>query len=253
MFEFFDTHCHIDFAQFDRDRKAVLQRAYDAGVRHIIVPGTSHSEQVKLPLESPIQFHFAVGLHPYFIEQHQVDDCRWLEQQLGSDPTLLVGEIGLDRTRPKYAWQLELFEQQIALAATYQRPVILHHRKTQADLLRVIDRYRSALPAVAGCLHAFSGSYEQGLEWVRRGFKLGVGGTITYPRAKKTRAACARLPLEALVLETDAPDMPIFGHQGERNEPASVADVFAALVELRTESPAHMAAQLWRNSQTLLR
>lgn len=250
----FDTHCHLDFEVFDADRNKVLGRAWQAGVRHILVPGTQRDfvESAHLVGDAQIQLHRAVGLHPYFIEEHKTQHIEAVEQQLKHDRSLLVGEIGLDRTCPDWDKQCAMFEQQVRLAVRYRRPLILHHRKSQSDLLGILSDYLDDLPRCRGVLHAFSGSSQQAEDWIAKGFKLGVGGTITYARAKKTRAAVAAAPLHGLVLETDAPDMPLAGHQGERNEPCRIADVFAALDELREESTAELANALWYNSMELI-
>lgn len=251
----FDTHCHLDFKVFDEDREEVLQRAWQAGVRHLMVPGThAHTwpSSEQLGAGSQVQIHRAVGLHPYFIERHKDVDVAWVEAQLRDDPKLLVGEIGLDRTCNEWEKQCSLFEQQLELAARYRRPVILHHRKTQSDLLAHLTSVLDGLPAIKGVLHAFSGSQQQAEDWIAKGFKLGVGGTITYERAKKTRAAIAAAPLAGLVLETDAPDMPLAGRQGQRNEPCRIAEVIRVLCELRKEPEEELRRVLWENSLALI-
>ncbi|WP_258241197.1 TatD family hydrolase [Pseudidiomarina homiensis] len=250
----FDTHCHLDFEVFDADREEVLHRAEQVGVQHILVPGTRRMEHFSPCFErgSHVQLHRAVGLHPYFITQHQTQDLNWVAKQLQHDKRLLVGEIGLDRTCPEWQKQCDLFEQQVQLAVRYRRPLILHHRKSQSDLLGLLTPYLAELPQCKGVLHAFSGSSQQAYDWIAKGFKLGVGGTITYARAAKTRAAIAEVPLSGLVLETDAPDMPLAGHQGRRNEPSRLADIFAALTELRQESASELRRKLWENSLELI-
>ncbi len=250
----FDTHCHLDFEVFDEDRNEVLQRAWQAGVRHILVPGTQQGDiaSVSLVHGTQIHLHRAVGLHPYFIQQHKPEHLARVEEQLKQDQHLLVGEIGLDRTCADWDKQCELFEQQVQLAVKYRRPLILHHRKSQSDLLGILTPYLEQLPSCKGVLHAFSGSEQQAQDWIAKGFKLGVGGTITYQRAQKTRAAIAHAPLSGLVLETDAPDMPIAGRQGQRNEPCCIAEVFQALQRLRDESRAELARALWDNSHQLI-
>lgn len=251
---FFDTHCHLDFAVFDEDREEVLKRAQQAGVRHILVPGTQQGNPASAALTrgSQIQLHRAVGLHPYFIQKHEPEHLEKVEEQLEQNQHLLVGEIGLDRTCSAWDQQCELFEQQVKLAARYQRPLILHHRKSQSDLLGILAPYLDDLPTCKGVLHAFSGSEQQAQDWTSKGFLLGVGGTITYERARKTRHAIAQVPLASLVLETDAPDMPLAGRQGKRNEPCHVANVVDALLELRSESRTTVVRALWENSQKLI-
>lgn len=258
-----DSHCHLDFSDFDVDRNEVMQRAQKQGVQAFVVPGvhTQQWQQLKrLVLEYP-QWVIGFGLHPYFISQHLAEksidaQLAQLETLLKSHPDVFVGEIGLDANQGQLEIQHNLLHQQLALAVRYQRPVVLHHYKTQVQLLASIkqanqEAKKQGLPALRGMLHAFSGSYEQGMEWVRLGFYLGVGGTITYERAKKTRSAISRLPLEALLLETDSPDMPLAGRQGQRNEPSYLVDTFQHLCQLRAEPREQIQTQLLSNTQGL--
>ncbi|HET8816901.1 MAG TPA: TatD family hydrolase [Pseudidiomarina sp.] len=247
MLPLFDTHCHLDFDDFTADRAAVLERALHAGVEGIMVPGTRAQAALEFP-STAIEIHRSFGLHPYFMEQHEKSDLQWLEEQLHRYAHAPVGEIGLDATCADFEAQQQFYQEQLALAARYQRSVILHHRKTQSELLAGIKKIRDQLPDCGGVIHAFSGSYEQAKQWIELGFKLGVGGTITYTRAQKTRTAIQSVELDALVLETDAPDMPIAGKQGQRNEPAYVAKVLASLVELREEDETTIRQRLWQSS-----
>lgn len=250
----FDSHCHLDFSAFDDDRRTVVQRAQQHHVAAIFVPGVSrrqslHTQWLTDCTDTEIIRGF--GLHPYFIEQHTPDDLDWLEQQLQLHPKACVGEVGLDATCSNYELQYRLFCQQVELASTYQRPLVLHHRKTQSELLRVIKQQRHCLPEHAGVIHAFSGSTEQANAWIALGFMLGVGGTITYQRAQKTRAAIRQANVHHLVIETDAPDMPLAGYQGRRNEPMRIAEVLQHLSELRDESRTLLATQTWNNAKRL--
>ncbi|CUA88356.1 TatD family hydrolase [Pseudidiomarina woesei] len=247
----FDSHCHIDFATFDADRKAVIENAYKRNVRALFVPGVTRSQSQQTAWLGDcdrVEVIHGFGLHPYFIAQHSDDDLQWLESQLQQDVHALVGEIGLDATCADYDRQYKFFCQQVELAADYHRPVVLHHRRTQPELLRVIKSMRTKLPDMPGVIHAFSGSVEQANEWIALGFMLGVGGTITYDRAKKTRAAIAQASVQHLVLETDAPDMPVVGFQGQRNEPGQLDKILNQLAQIRTESITELALQTWQNS-----
>lgn len=251
-----DSHCHINFDAFDHDRVAVVQRAARAGIHTLVVPGVSRKLSQSTEWQNDcgaVSIIQGFGLHPYFINQHQDTDLDWLATTLHGDPAAFIGEVGLDSTVDHYERQLVLFSEQLQLAIEYQRPLVLHHRRSQADLLRLIKPVRSRLPVVPGVLHAFSGSFAQAKEWVALGFMLGVGGTITYQRAQKTRRALAQIPIEFLLLETDAPDMPLFGYQGQRNEPAQAAQVLLELSELQQLPPAMLADIIWDNTQRLFR
>lgn len=250
----FDSHCHLDFSAFDSDRDSVVANAHANHVQAIAVPGVSRMQSVDerwLADVNDIAIYRSFGLHPYFVEGHCESDIDWLERQLQQYPQAAVGEIGLDATCPQYDLQYRLFCQQVELACRYQRPLILHHRKTQAELLRVIKPLRSKLPEISGVIHAFSGSVEQANEWVRLGFMLGVGGTITYSRAHKTRTAIAQVDMNHIVLETDAPDMPVAGYQGQRNEPKHIISILRQLALLRNQPAELLAEHCWHNTLKL--
>ena len=175
-----------------------------------------------------------------------------LEALMAQRPPKLVavGEIGLDlyRDDPQFDRQQALLEAQLRLAKRYDLPVILHSRRTHDTLAMLLKKH--ALPRT-GVVHGFAGSLQQAERFVQSGYKIGVGGTITYPRASKTRDVMARLPLSALLLETDAPDMPLNGFQGQPNRPEQVARVFASLCELRQEPADVIANALLDNTKAL--
>lgn len=149
---------------------------------------------------------------------------------------------------PQLSRQLALLNAQLKLAKQYDLPVILHSRRSHDQLASALRK--AALPRT-GVVHGFAGSLVQAQAFIRLGYYIGVGGTITYERAQKTRNVMAALPLSALLLETDAPDMPLAGFQGQPNRPERAANVFAALCELRQEAPQDIATQLFLNSQSL--
>lgn len=248
MIRLYDTHCHIDFNAFDDDREPMLRRAADSGVERLMVPGVSAAQWPQLIALAAHygNWRFGLGLHPWFIQQHEKQHVVQLEQRL-SQPTpglKAVGEIGLDATCEAPDFQKWLFVEQLKLAREHRLPAIVHHRKTLETMHPLIKQYGPE----SGVIHAFSGSYEQAMKYIDCGYKIGVGGVITYARAKKTRAAITKVPLSALVLETDSPDMPLCGHQGQRNEPARIKEVLSVLSELRELSTATLGDVLWRNS-----
>lgn len=232
-----DSHCHLDFPVFDEDRDAVLQRARDAGICRFLVPGVTRKSWPGL-LALATQYsswHFALGLHPYFIEQHEHSDIQALEHEIDKIDSSLsarffgIGEIGLDATCADLTKQKRLLQAQLQMAGDRNLPVILHHRKTLDIMVPMVKQ----AGVTHGIVHAFSGSLQQAEQWIDLGFKLGVGGVITYERAKKTRHAIANVPESAIVFETDSPDMPVSGYQGKRNEPARMKHVLAAYDELK--------------------
>ncbi|WP_025711750.1 TatD family hydrolase [Klebsiella sp. 10982] len=251
---FIDTHCHFDFPPFTADETASLERAAQAGVEQIIVPSIS-AERFNSVLALATRheaLYAALGMHPIVIEEHTEEGLAQLDALLAQRPPKLVavGEIGLDlyRDDPRFDRQQTLLEAQLRLAKRYDLPVILHSRRTHDKLAMLLKKH--ALPRT-GVVHGFAGSLQQAERFVQLGYKIGVGGTITYPRASKTREVMARLPLSALLLETDAPDMPLNGFQGQPNRPEQVARVFESLCELRPEPPETIAEEIMHNTRAL--
>lgn len=262
----FDTHCHLDLPELAADLQTHWADALAAGVQKILVPATEAARwpllwQLKQQLPA---IELALGIHPWWVESASVS-AHTMQSQLSvlddwcrQQPTICaVGEIGLDYAldwHPAPAQlqqrQLALFRQQLEIASQYQKPVILHHRKSQPALLAAL---KAARFTQGGILHAFSGSQAQAHTFLDLGFKLGIGGTITYPRAEKTRQTVSRLPADSLVLETDAPAIPLSGFQGQVNTPARLALVLQALALLRGEALPVLALQLWHNSVSALR
>lgn len=232
-----DSHCHLDFQQFDKDRKQVLENARAKGIEHILIPGTqAQGWQKQFHLAAQFsELSLALGIHPYFLQNASESDLIKLSDLLAQQPdsVVAVGETGLDfAVDIDKEKQQVFFECQLDLATKYALPVILHHRRSHNAIIRTLKRKHVSR---GGVIHAFSGSLQEALSYIEMGFLLGVGGTITYPRASKTRKVVSQIPLQHLVLETDAPDMPIYGHQGERNSPIYLQDVLRVLAELRNE------------------
>ncbi|WP_333011448.1 metal-dependent hydrolase [Kluyvera sichuanensis] len=251
---FIDTHCHFDFLPFTGDEEASIQRAAAAGVSKIIMPATEADNfpRVLALAERFSQLYAAIGLHPIVVERHGDESLAQLEAALALKPEKLVavGEMGLDlyRENPQFERQQYLLDEQLRLAKRYDLPVILHSRRTHDKLALHLKRHN--LPRT-GVVHGFAGSLQQAERFVQLGYKIGVGGTISYPRASKTRDVMAQLPLSSLILETDAPDMPLNGYQGQPNRPERIADVFTHLCSLRGEPPEEIASALLANTHAL--
>lgn len=251
---FTDTHCHFDFPPFVGDEAGSIARAAEAGVERIIVPAVDASRFAGIAaLAAQHQaLYAALGLHPIAIDRHEDAHLDQLESWLQRKPAKLVaiGEIGLDlyMENPAFARQEFLLDAQLRLAKQYELPVILHSRRTHDKLALHLRRHD--LPR-RGVVHGFAGSLQQAQAFIRLGYAIGVGGTLTYARASKTRNTLAQLPLEALLLETDAPDMPLHGFQGQPNRPERARLVWQTLCELRPEPPQAIAEALWRNTQSL--
>ncbi|HDL4147790.1 TPA: TatD family hydrolase, partial [Mannheimia haemolytica] len=206
--------------------------------------------------QKPENLVYGLGLHPLYIQQHQQQDLILLENLLSQqDPQCTaIAEIGLEKavsevsTPELWKKQCEFLEAQLSLAKKFNLPVNLHSRKSHDQLFVFLKK---AQLTKTGVVHGFAGSYEQAKRFVDLGYKIGVGGTITYERANKTREAIRKLPLESLLLETDSPDMPVFGFQGQPNRPERLLVTFNSLCELRTESPNLIAETIWQNSERL--
>ncbi|MCE0494297.1 TatD family hydrolase [Vibrio salinus] len=249
-----DTHCHFDFDAFSSSFSSELEEAINRGIRKLIVPsvGVQNWRRVEtLSEQYPGIIYHALGIHPYFLSS--VDERILTEFQSAVDrrqnSCVAIGECGLDATvNIPLEKQQDILTAQFDIAIKSSLPVILHSRKTHSQIAGMVRKY----PALSGgVVHAFTGSYQQAKVFVDLGLKIGVGGTITYPRANKTRQAISQLPLESLVLETDAPDMPVSGHQGMPNHPKYLQRILLSLTELRSEKATDVVKQLWINSHSL--
>lgn len=247
-----DTHCHLDFPVFDEDRARLLARARAAGVEQCVVPGVIADDWQRL-LSCCESFNLlpALGLHPCFLARHQDSDLGVLEQLLMQYPVVAVGEIGLDFfiPEPEPERQLALFEAQLKLAQRFNLPVLLHVRKAHDQVLALLRRYRLER---GGIVHAYSGSLQQAQQYLQLGFRLGIGGTLSYSRAKRLREIVTTLALESFVLETDAPDIPLADYRDEPNRPERVAEVAALIAQLRGEPLERVAEVTSRTAQALL-
>lgn len=250
--ELIDTHCHLDVAEFDPDRSAVLARARANGVAAIVVPGVlapGWDYLLRFCGGEP-DLYPALGLHPVYLEQHQQTDLAALERLLAGQRPVAVGEIGLDYfvTGLDRQRQQALFEAQLAMAQAANLPVILHVRKAHDPVLMTLRRIR----VPGGIAHAYNGSLQQAQQYIDLGFKLGFGGMLTYERSRRLRELARRLPAEAIVLETDAPDLTVARHRGSRNSPEYLPDCLAALAEARGESLEALACQTSANARDAL-
>lgn len=235
-----DSHCHLDFEQFDQDRIQVFERCFEKGVNGFIIPGVAFNQWQKLIAlcDTSPHLYFALGIHPYFIDAALPEHINELDclLELYKGSVKAVGEIGLDFYLPdgeKHNKQIYYFERQLALATKHQLPVIVHHRKSHNQIIQTLKHQKFAN---GGVVHAFSGSQQQANSYIDMGFKLGIGGTVTYPRGSKTRDVVANLPIEHILLETDSPDMPLSGRQGKRNSPEYLPEIAQHLAELTGKS-----------------
>lgn len=250
--QLFDTHCHLDVEDFDADRAQIIARCKALGMVGMVVPGIHMAGLpglIGLCAQEDI-LHPALGLHPIYLDQHKPGDVEALAALVEQARPAAIGEIGLDYYVQGLDPQRQqtLFEAQLAIARDADLPVVLHIRKAYDQVLATLRRLR----ITKGIAHAFSGSLQQAQQFIDQGFRLGFGGTVTYERSTRIRRLARELPLSAIVLETDAPDIPTANHRGERNSPEYLPEVLHALAEVRGEEPAHIADQTTRSAQSLL-
>lgn len=251
---FIDSHCHFDFAAFEADRDACWQRARSLGLGHLIIPSINKHRWPRV-IEIAQQYpgvHFALGLHPLYLADHQPQHLEDLRTYLqGSQHPIAIGEIGLDGTLPMsdFEAQWAYFTTQLDIALEWDLPVIIHARKSVDPVIKAI-RQR---PGLRGVVHSFSGSLQQAEQLMDRGFMLGFGGAVTWNRAKRLQAVLRALPVDVLLLETDAPDQPGAGHGKERNEPAWLAEILQQIAAIRGASHEALANATTANAQRLFR
>lgn len=249
--ELVDSHCHLDVDAFDHDRAEVVERARAAGVRQQIVPAIAAAGWPKLGevCGSFEGLHPAYGLHPVYLDAHKDEDLDALAGWIERERPVAVGECGLDffvegLDRERQQW---LFDRQLRLALDHDLPVIVHARRAVDAVIAAFRRH----PGVRGVVHSFSGSHEQARQLWDLGFLIGLGGPVTHERANRLRRLAAQMPLEHLLLETDAPDQPDAEHRGQRNEPARLVRVCGTIASLRGESPQAIAEATTANAKRL--
>jgi TatD DNase family protein len=269
-----DTHCHLDADEFAADRAAVRARAAAVGVSHCVLPavGVAGFAAVRR-LAHAFGDSYALGIHPLYVGQAQDGDLALLDTELGlrkADPRLVaVGEIGLDFFVPELTQgllrerQAYFYREQLLLARKHGLPVILHVRRSADQLLRQLRELAPPGSGWSGIAHAFNGSLQQARAFVSLGLKLGFGGALSYERAQQLRRLATTLPLEAIVLETDAPDMPpqwlyrtagqrAAGEPQGRNETAELPRMATVMAQLRGITVEELAAATTANALAAL-
>ena len=246
-----DSHCHLDTREFDRDRTEVIARARVAGVMRQIVPAIDADGWPKLReiCSSDPGLFPAYGLHPVFLASHQPDHLLHLRAWIQCERPVAIGECGLDFHVADLdrALQQHYLDGQLALAKEFDLPLIVHARRAVEAVIGSLKRF----DGVRGVIHSFSGSIEQARPLWDMGFMIGLGGPVTYERANRLRKLAATMPIDYLLLETDAPDQPDAQHRGQRNEPARLTNVLHAIARLRNQDPAEIAAITTANAERL--
>ncbi len=260
-----DTHCHLDAPEFAHEVAAVVSRAHDADVRRLVLPAVRVDDAHRVrELAHAFDSVYALGIHPLCVGEAADSDLDRLAQLLSQwkdDPRLVaVGEIGLDHFVPDLdrERQFRFYEAQLRMASAVELPVVLHVRRSADALLKGLRR----TPVRGGIAHAFNGSHQQACAFVQRGFALGFGGTLTFDRSLQIRRLATQLPAHALVLETDAPDIPpqwLYRpaavrqqHPPARNEPAELPRIAQVLADLRGWSLSETARFTTANARRVL-
>ncbi len=252
-----DSHCHLNFDAFDKDRSEVLARAKEAGIVAVINPGTNleDSRQIVTMAEENPDVYVAVGFHPN--DSAAFDEAALAQlRELANHPKVVaIGEIGLD-----YYWdeaprpvQRRVFEQQLALAKEIGRPIIIHQRESAADTMAVLRQWGAGRDHPGLVLHSFSGDQAMAEEAVELGFYIGITGPVTFKNARDLPAIVAALPPERLLVETDAPFLSPHPFRGKRNEPARVKLIAERVAALQGVSLAEMSRQLVENTVSLFK
>ena len=248
-----DSHCHLDAPEFAPDRGAVIQRAVAAGVTAQIIPAISAEgwPALKEVCAGRRGLFPAYGLHPMFLPKHAPEHLTQLGDWLDREAPVAVGECGLDYfvEDMDQVQQQFYFDGQLALARDFDLPVIVHARRAVDAVIAAVKR----VGGLRGVIHSFSGSPEQARQLWQLDFMLGIGGPVTYERANRLRSLVTKMPLEHLLLETDAPDQPDSQHRGQRNEPARLSFVCETVAALRGVPPEDIASATTANAQRLFK
>ncbi len=274
MYPMIDTHTHFDVDCFDHDREKQSILAYQSGVYHIVLVGflAKHFRQMVNINRQMVEFtkksllvpktHLSFGLHPFYITEHSFQDLAILENFIKENQSVAIGEIGLDTFTEEmkfvdnYRKQQNFFIEQLNLAKNYNLPVLLHVRKSHADVIKILKNQKFTLGGIA---HSFSGGIQEAKQFVKLGFKIGITGQVTNPNAKKLRKTVLELVksmgLDSIVIETDCPDMtPLACHASHqyRNVPANLIFVFNELSQLLNIDKVLLSKKLWQNSISAL-
>lgn len=248
--KFIDSHCHLDFPEFEHNLPDEIHRARVNGVSGFVVPGVTSASWAKIVKISKNydEIFPAFGLHPFFMRAHQPKHLKLLGDVLSEGNAVAVGEFGLDYQLDAcdVSAQQYYFSAQMDLAKQFKLPVILHVRKAHDDVIKYLKTNKFEH---GGIIHAFSGSFPQALMYIRFGFKLGFGGAATYDRAKKQHALLKELPLRSIVLETDAPDMvPSFVQRGQINSPKHLPTIAQYIARARGIDVGELADAVLHNT-----
>ncbi len=253
MLELIDSHCHLDDDRLNANRSEIIDAARQIGIKHFVVPATTHQ---RWPLLRQLQLdqsgvHIAYGFHPMFMDKHEQADINLLEKQLIGHNAVAVGECGLDFFHSKLdeKEQIKLFEDQLDVAKNLSLPCIIHSRKSLDIVLSLLRKKQLC----GGVLHSFSGSLQQAKQLNDLGFKLGIAATVCFDRAKKLQAIVKAMPLDSLLLESDAPDQTGPDYKGQLNQPAFMLAQLNKIAFLKDLKVSSVANQTTENAKSLFK
>jgi len=255
-----DTHCHLDADEFDGEEEETAERAAELGVSGIVIPAVERDNfRAVADLAARREnCRYALGIHPMYVATAQEDDLQFLRDAVADamhdHRFVAVGEIGLDFFIPQLREgvlrekQEFFYGEQLKIARDFGLPVLLHVRRSQDIILKHLRR----ISVKGGIAHAFNGSFQQAQGFIDLGFRLGFGGAMTFPRALQIRRLAADLPLDAIVLETDAPDISPAWLHPQRNSPEQLPRIGGVLAELRNLPPDAVAQATGANARAVL-
>ncbi len=255
-----DTHCHLDFNAFDADRETVISRAWEKGLKWILNPGIDlETSQKAVEIAASIPgVYAAVGVHPNDALSWDSSTMVQLEELIRHPKVVAIGEIGLDfyRDRTPRDVQKRVFRMQLELAASAHLPVIIHSRQAIDDVVSILEEWEKGFENVpegrpVGVFHSFEGSLENARDAIRLNCLIGVGGPVTFRNARQKQEIVKSLPLENIILETDAPFLTPHPHRGERNEPAYIPLIAEAIASLHSQPVAPVAEATSLNAARL--
>lgn len=251
----FESHAHYDDARFGADREAVLKKVRNAGVGCIINAASSmNSSRLSLELAKSHEIVFtSVGVHPHDVQGMKESDLEILLAMSAFDKVVAIGEIGLDYyydTAPREIQKL-WFREQIKLAVDLDMPLIIHSRDAAQDTFDLLIEGNGQ--AVGGVIHCFSGSVEMAQKYVDLGYYIGIGGVVTFKNAKKTIEVVEAIPLDRLLVETDAPYLSPVPHRGKRNDSSYIPEIITKIAEIKGITPKEVEDATWENGKRLFR
>ncbi len=263
MLSYTDTHCHLDFDQYDDDRKQVISRAWEADVVWILNPGIdlkTSQKAINLSEKYPGKINAAVGIHPNYGNAWTETSISTLNEQAQNSNVVAIGEIGLDyyRTYTSIDLQRIMFKAQLSLARESSLPVIIHNRDSTDDLMQILTNWHQGLQRSnhpladrPGVLHSFSADLKTAQKAIAMNFLVGIGGPVTFINASERKSITASIPLDHILLETDAPFLSPHPNRGRRNEPAYIPLIAAEIARLHYTTPIDVAEITYANARRL--